>query len=94
MSSLSHEPTAVLQERRPWSRVLVPEMWAALAIVVIWLVVLFVGVWGPDLVSNNGVAGVGESSTVPSVIVVAPFAFLGTWVVARYGFGFTRPRTE
>ena len=90
MSSLLREPTGVLEERRPWSRLLVPEMWAALAIVVMWVVVLFVGVWGPDLVSNNGVAGVGESSTVPSVIVVAPFAFLGTWVVARYGFGRAR----
>ena len=59
-------------------------------IVLMWLVVLFVGVWGPDLVSNNGVAGIGESSTVPSVVVVVPFAFLGTWVVARYGFGTRR----
>ena len=93
MSSLSHEPTGALAERRTLSsRLLVPELWAALAIVVIWLVVLVVGVWGPDLVSNNGVAGVGESSTVPSVIVVVPFAFLATWVVARYGFG--RARTE
>lgn len=63
-----------------------PELWAALAIVVIWLVVLVVGVWEPDLVSNNSVVGVGESSTVPSVIVVVPFAFLATWVIARYDF--------
>ena len=91
MSSLSHEPSAVLQEPQRWAlRLLVPELWAALAIVVMWLVVLFVGVWGPDLVSNNGVAGIGESSTVPSVVVVVPFAFLGTWVVARYGFGTRR----
>ena len=91
MSSLSHEPSTVLQDRQRWAlRLLVPEVWAALAIVVMWLVVLFVGVWGPDLVSNNGVAGVGESSTIPSVVVVVPFAFLGTWVVARYGFGTRR----
>jgi hypothetical protein len=49
-----------------------------------WLSVLFDGVFGPDIVTN-GVAG--DRSTVPSAVVVALFAFLATWVVARYGFG-------
>ena len=44
---------------------------------------LFDAVYGPDIVSN-GVAG--DSTTVPSAVVVALFAFLGTGVVAKYGF--------
>jgi hypothetical protein len=60
-----------------------PEVWAALAIVVMWLAVLFDAIFGPDIVNTS--AG-GDSSTVPSAVVVALFAFLGTWVVARRGF--------
>jgi len=62
-------------------------MWASLAIAVIWLAVLFAAVFGSDLVTNN--AGV-NSSIVPSAVVVALFAFLATWPLAKYGFG--RPR--
>jgi hypothetical protein len=70
--------------REPWAlRLLVPEMWATLAIVAMWLAVLFDSVYGPNIV--NTTVG-GDSSSVPSVVVVAPFAFLATWVVARYGF--------
>jgi membrane protein YdbS with pleckstrin-like domain len=84
MSTLSHEPPAVVQEKRRWSPELrVTEMWAALSIIVIWLAVLFDAVFGPNKVNTS--AG-GNVSTVPSAVVVALFAFLGTWVVARYGF--------
>jgi len=55
------------------------------AITVIWITVLADALFGPDIVTMNGVAGVGEQSTVPSAVVVALFAFLSTWVVARYG---------
>ena len=78
MTSISHESS------RPWSlRLLVPEMWASLAIVVMWLAVLFDAVFGPDIVNRS--AG-GDSSTVPSAVAVALFAFLATWAVARVGF--------
>jgi hypothetical protein len=88
MTTIPHEP---VRDRERWSsRLLVPEMWASLAIVAMWLAVLFTAIYGPDLVSANGVADVGERTTVPSVFVVAPFAFLGTWVVAKYGFGHER----
>ncbi|HEX3266766.1 MAG TPA: hypothetical protein VHQ98_02140 [Gaiellaceae bacterium] len=84
MSTISHEPSGVVQEKKRWSlQLLVPEMWATLAIVVMWLAVLFSAVFGPNIVNTS--AG-GDTSSVPSAIVVALFAFLATWVVARYGF--------
>lgn len=90
MTSISHEPSGALHAEQRWStRLFVPEMWAFLAIAVMWLSVLFTAVWGPDLVSTNGVGAgdIGERTTVPSAIFVALFAFLATWVVARHGFG-------
>jgi hypothetical protein len=48
-----------------------------------WLALLFDAIFGPDIVNKS--AG-GDSSTVPSAVAVALFAFLGTWVVARFGF--------
>jgi hypothetical protein len=90
MATLSHEPSEVVQETPPWSvRLLVPEMWASLTIIVMWLAVLFDAVHGPDIVFTNG-AGPGTSTTVPSAVLVALFAFLATWVVAKYGFGHER----
>ena len=84
MSTISHEPSEVVREKQRWSLQLpAPEMWASLAIVVMWLAVLFDAVFGPDIVNTS--AG-GDRSTVPSAVVVALFAFLATWVVARYGF--------
>jgi hypothetical protein len=62
-------------------------MWAGLAIVSIWMAVLFVGLFAGDIVSINGTAGAGTTTSVPSVIVVAFFALLATVPVARWGFG-------
>jgi hypothetical protein len=84
MTSVSHEPSGAVQEKQRWSLQLsVPEMWASVAIVVMWLSVLFDAIFGPDIV--NSTAG-GDHSTVPSAVALALFAFLGTWVVARHGF--------
>lgn len=56
-----------------------------------WLAVLFDAIFGPDIVISDAAAGVATSSTtVPSAVVLALFAFLGTWVVARHGFGHDR----
>jgi hypothetical protein len=86
MSSMSHEPSRVANERPRWSWLrLVPELWASVAIVFMWLAVLFTAVFGPDIVSTSG-GPTGSSSTVPSGVAVALFAFLGTWVVAKHGF--------
>ncbi len=83
MSTMTHGPPDVVREKRDWSLPFVPEAWASLAIAVMWLAVLFTALWGPDIV-NRGAGG--DSSTVPSVVPVAIFAFFATWVVAKYGF--------
>ena len=89
MSAIPHDPPTALPERRGWSvRLLVPELWAALGIAAMWLAVLFDGIFGPDFVSTT--PG-GSSTTIPSVVFVAVFAYLGTRVVAKYGF---RERAE
>ena len=48
------------------------------------VVAVFVtAIWGPDAkFSSND----GNSSTIPTAVFVTVFAFLGTWVVSRYGF--------
>jgi len=80
----SHETSGALPERRRLlSQVLVHEMWASLAIAVMWLAVLFDALFGPDLVVSNA----SGTTTVPSAIIVGFFAYLATRVVARYGFG-------
>jgi hypothetical protein len=63
------------------------EMWVSLAIAVIWLSVLFDAIYGPDIVSRSYI---GDFVSVPSAVIVAFFAFLATWVVARRGFGQAR----
>jgi hypothetical protein len=82
-TTVSHESSGVLPERRPlFAQVLVREMWASLAIAVMWLAVLFDALFGPDLVISN----TSGTSTIPSAVIVALFAYLATRVVARYGF--------
>ena len=80
MSTLSHHA----QDRPSVSaQLLVPEMWACLAIAVMWIAVVIAAVWGPDFVTTS--AG-GNSTTIPSAVALAPFAFGGSWVVAKYAF--------
>ena len=78
MTSIPHEA------QRHSARFLVPELWPSLTIVAMWLSVLACALWGPDIAAHDVS---GSSATVPSAVVLALFAFLGTWVVARYGFG-------
>ena len=60
-----------------------PKVCASIAIGVIWLAVALTAIFGPDLVSTNAGA---QTTTVPSGVVVALFAFLATWVLARHAF--------
>lgn len=88
MTSISPGSPAVEAGSRPWfERIRVPEMWASLAIAAMWLAVLFAAIFGPDFVSTS--AG-GNATRIPSVILVALFAYLGTRAVAKAGFGRSR----
>ena len=85
MSTIKSEPASAAPERRHWSaKILVREMWASLAISVMWLAVLFSAVFGPDIVSSSND---GNATTIPSAVAVALFAAIGTRGVAKYGFG-------
>ena len=66
------------------SRILVREMWATVAIVSMWVAVLFVGVYGGEATFHS----VDSSfSTVPSGVLVALFAANGSGSVAKRVFG-------
>ena len=82
MATISHEPSQVARERRRWPEFLVRETWASIAISVIWLAVLFDAIYGPAMVTHS--AG-GDGAVIPSAIILSFFAFLATWVVAKYG---------
>ena len=86
MTTVTHEPTREAPERKHISDFLASEMWASLAIGVIWLSVMFEAVYGPAI-ETRGVAG--DSSSVPIAVVGTVFAFFATWVLARRAF---RPR--
>jgi hypothetical protein len=84
MSTVSHEPSRVdfeLPRSSPLRRV--REVWTSLAITAMWVAVFATAIWGPDARFNSND---GSTSTVPSVVFVAVFAFLGSWIVAKYGF--------
>jgi hypothetical protein len=85
MAAVSQDPSDRVQATpRRLRSILVSEMWAAVAIIVIWLAVLFDAVFGPDIVTHD-VSGSG--ATIPSAVVVVFFAFLATSVIAKRAFG-------
>ena len=85
MTTVSHEPSGAVQEQPSWSaRILVREMWASVAIVAMWIAVAVSTAWGADFVSTS--SG-GNSTTIPAGFAVAVFASIGTWAVAKHGFG-------
>ena len=86
MSTLSHPPIEATPDQRRWAdQLLVAEMWASLAITAMWIAVAVTAVWGPNFLSSSTPGG--SSTTIPSGVVVAMFACIGTWAVAKHGFG-------
>ena len=85
MTATMQEPSsAPAVSESPTSRILVPEMWATVSIVAMWLAVLLVGIYGEDMTFR----GVDTSySEVPSVVAVALFAAIGTASIAKRVFG-------
>jgi hypothetical protein len=84
LATMSHDPSQAISKGRQRPRVLVPEMWASLAISVIWLAVLIEALFGPNLVFNS--AGGASSTTIPSAVVLVLFAYLATRAIAKHGF--------
>jgi len=66
----------------------VPAFWGTLAIVAMWLAVLFDGVFGGDMVFSSPTNG---TTTIPSAVLVALFAVIGTASVAKRVF---RPNND
>ena len=79
----SQVPDTSPESRGRLRRLAVPEMWAALAIGVIWIVVLVDALVGPDFVSSSSTS----FTRIPSAIFLGIFAWLATRVIARFGFG-------
>ena len=85
MTLVADKPVEVQPGPKHWyDHLLVPEMWGTLAISVMWLAVLFDGIYGADILS---VSNDGNSTRIPSAVLVAFFAFLGTAAVAKRAFG-------
>ena len=80
MTTISHEPPTALR-RTAWlsNR----DLWASLAISVMWLTVMIVSLWGPDIRTYDVS---GSNATIPSGVVLGLFAVIGSWAVAKYGF--------
>jgi hypothetical protein len=59
------------------------QLWAAVAIVSMWMTVLFVGLYGPEIVDE----GLGGGRTeVPSSVAIGLFALIGTVIFAIFAF--------
>jgi hypothetical protein len=82
MASLS--PAQAAPRRLP--TFVVRETWVALAITAMWVAVIVTAIWAPDIHTVTSTPGGSTTdTTIPSGVAVGLFAFLGTWVVARYG---------
>lgn len=84
MSTISHGSAQPAPSPRRWSvRSVALEVWASVAIGLMWLSVTVSVLWGPDITAYSNDGG---QTTIPSAVAVALFAWLGTRAVARYGY--------
>ena len=84
MSVMTHEPSTDKPVRQGIAaRLLVPGFWATLSIVTMWLAVLFDGIFGGDMTFSNP----PNTTTIPSAVLIALFAVIGTSAVAKRAFG-------
>jgi uncharacterized membrane protein len=87
MTTTMNDRSSVRSPRESWApRLLVPEMWATVAIVAMWVAVLFVGVYGGQATFHSVDSSV---TTIPSGVLVALFAAIGTGSIAKRVFGRT-----
>jgi hypothetical protein len=85
MTVMTHEPSTGTPTRQGIaSRLLVPGFWATVSIVMIWLAVLFDGIFGGDMTFTNSSPQV---TVIPSVVAVALFATIATASIAKRVFG-------
>jgi uncharacterized membrane protein len=82
---MTHEPSTGKHDRPGVAeRLLVPGFWGALSIVAMWLAVLFVGIFGGNMTFASTANG---TTTIPSAVVLALFAVIGTASIAKRVFG-------
>jgi hypothetical protein len=92
MTVVPHELHRIAPEARGWRDFPIAEVAASITISVIWLTVLLDSLFGPDIVNES--AAPGTRSVVPSAVVVAFFAVIATWVIAKYAFRRDQRRDE
>lgn len=81
MTSVQHGTVRYGDNRPRWFDALrIPEVWVSLAISMMWLAVALDAIYGPDFVSTSG----SGSTTIPSAIFVALFAWLGSASLAKH----------
>ena len=89
MATMTHQPSADAPagdsraSKGVADRLFVPAFWGTLAIVAMWLAVLFDGIFGNDMVFSSPANG---TTTIPSSVLVALFAVIGTASVAKRVF--------
>jgi hypothetical protein len=84
MTTLMHEPSTATPARGGAFRVFTPEFWGAVAIAAMWLAVLFDGIFGDQMTFTSSPFNV---TSIPSAVLVALFAVIGTSAVAKRAFG-------
>ena len=65
-------------------RLFVPAFWGTVAIVTMWLAVLFDGIYGGNMIFTGTD---GSVANIPSAVVLGLFAVIDTSAVAKRAFG-------